>query len=180
MDNEKQIFNRGNLVELLVGHQVYGYENKIIELHPELIGKKAVIEYSYAEKFGGNNINSYSIIFQETGNSSAWKKPYELKFIEKGGEHLLDAAKKVRKELSKKHKSPSYILDLLETGEFNSESILFLFEIFGYESSFNKNGEFFMLHRDWELLHPVFTLIKKAETLEEVEFLLPGKTFKKL
>jgi hypothetical protein len=39
----------------------------------------------------------------------------------------------------------------------------------GHNTSFHKNGEFFVLFSDWAILHPVFVHIKNAKTLKEAK-----------
>lgn len=163
-----QKFKRGNLVEILVGHIGYTNEGEK-DFQPEDVGRKAIIEYSYAEKYGGNDTDSYSIIFEDTGSSMAWKRTNELRLIEEGGEHLFEEAKKKRAAISKRDTDINYILANLEEGSLSSESILLLFDLLGFESSFKRNGEFFALYSDWARLHPVFVHIKNANSLEEVQ-----------
>ena len=174
---KQQKFKRGNVCELLYGHIMYSFsdgKNEQTDMSPEDIGKKVIIEYSYAEEFGGDNTNSYSVIFMDTGSSVAWKDENQLKFIEEGGEHLFKEAQKKRDADKKQNTDLKYILDNLESGELSSESMLYLFKMLGFRSSFLTNGEFFCLFNDWAELHPVFVCIKHAESLEDAE-----KLFKK-
>jgi len=97
MINPEQKFKRGNLVEVLVGHKIWTSKYGFIDLSPNHIGRKAIIEYSYAEKYGGSDVNNYSIIFQDTGNSISWKETDQLKLIDEGGEHLIEQAKLKKK-----------------------------------------------------------------------------------
>lgn len=83
-----QKFKRGNLVKILVGHIIYRNKNGAFDLRPEDVGRLAIIDYSYAERYGGSDIDSYSIIWLDTGYSLAWKQTNELEFIDKGGDHL--------------------------------------------------------------------------------------------
>lgn len=148
---KEQMFKRGNLVEVL--------DEK---------GRKAIIEYSYAEKYGGNDVDSYSIIFLDDGNSLAWEQTSKLKFIEDGGEHLFEEAEKNRNNIEKRDTDIKYILSKLDSGNLSSTSILFLFNLLGFESSFLRNGEFYALYDDWNQLYPVFILLKNAKTIDVV------------
>ncbi|MFW6243142.1 MAG: hypothetical protein ACOC2W_03190 [bacterium] len=152
-----QKFKRGNLVLIINGE----YE-----------GKEAIIQYSYKDKYGGNDIDSYSIVFTEDGNSLAWLNTKELQLIDEGGEYLLDQIKEKRKELSKRNKNIKYILGQLENGSLNSESILHLFNLIGYESKFLDNGEFHVLYSEWISLSKLFIHIKDSKTLEDAESVL--------
>lgn len=153
----EQKFKRGNLVLIISG---------------EYKGKQAIIQYSYKDKYGGDDINSYSVVFVETGHSVAWLTTSELELVEVGGEHLLEEAKEKRKETTKRNKDIKFILGKLETGSLNSESILHLFDLIGYDSQFKKNGEFYTLHSEWAGLINLFIHIKNAKTLEEAESVL--------
>lgn len=169
---EEQKFKRGNVCELLYGHFLYSFsdgESIAQDLSPEDIGQKVIIEHSYAEEYGGDNTDSYSVIFMETGNSVAWKDEKQLKFIEEGGEHLFEEAKKKSDAREKQDTDIKYISDHLEEGNFSSTSILFLFDMLGFKSSFLRNGEFYCLFNDWANLHPVFLVIKHAESLEDAK-----------
>jgi hypothetical protein len=165
---KEQKFKRGNLVEILVGHQIHIAGEESQDISPENIGRKAIIEYSYAEKYGGNDVDSYSIIFLDDGNSLSWKHTNELKFIEDGGEHLFEEAKKNKKIRIERDTDITYILSKLDSGSLSSTSILFLFNLLGFESSFLRNGEFFVLYDDWNQLYPVFILLKNAKTIDEI------------
>ena len=166
---KEQKFKRGNLVEVLVGHQIWGSKEGVQDISPEDVGRKAIIEYSYAEKYGGSDVDSYSIIWQDTGSSLAWKRTNELKLIDEGGEYLFDEAKKNRERISEQNTDINYIVSKLDEGSLSSESILLLFDMLGHNTSFHRNGEFFVLFSDWQQLHPVFVHIKNAETLEDAK-----------
>ena len=157
----KQKFKRGNLVYIAkdLGPLMSHFTS----------GVNAIVVYSYAEQYGGENISSYSVMFLDDGNLSSWYHESQLTLVEEGGEHLFEIAQENRKKVSEKNKDISYILSQLDEGNFGSESILFLFDMLGYQSSFNRNGEFFILYRDWAELHPIFCHIKNAKNLEEAK-----------
>lgn len=170
----EQKFKRGNLVRVLVGQQVH--TNKGIEdISPEDVGREAIIEYSYAEEYGGDDINSYSIIFLDDGSSLAWKSTNELEFIDKGGSRLFKQAKGNRKKISKQNTDIKYILEHLEEDGLSSESILYLFNLIGFKSSFLKNGEFFILFSDWHKTYNWFVHIKNSKTIEEAKSIFTDK-----
>ena len=166
---KEQKFKRGNLVKVLVGHQIWSGKDGVRDISPDDVGRKAIIEHSYAEKYGGNDVDSYSIIWQDTGSSLAWKSTNELELIDKGGEHLFDEAKKNRERISEQNTDINYIVSKLDESGLSSESILFLFDMLGHNTSFHRNGEFFVLFSDWQQLHPIFVHIKNAKTLEEAQ-----------
>ena len=166
---KEQKFKRGNLVKVLVGHQIWSNKEGVTDISPKDVGRFAIIDFSYAERYGGNNVDSYSIIWCDTGESLAWKYTHELELIDEGGEYLFEQAKQNREKISKQNTDINYILSKLDEGALSSESILFLFEKLGFESSFNHNGEFFCLFNDWEKLRPAFVHIKNSKTLEEAK-----------
>lgn len=172
---KEQKFKRGNLVEVLVGHQIWSSKEGVQDISPDDVGRKAIIEYSYAEKYGGSDVDSYSIIWQDTGSSLAWKSTNELKLIDEGGEHLFEEAKKNRERISKQNTDINYIVSKLDEGSLSSESILLLFDMIGHNTSFHRNGEFFVLFSDWEQLQPVFVHIKNSETLEDAKSIFTEK-----
>lgn len=171
-----QKFKRGNLVKVLVGHQIWQTKNgetNTVDIAPENIGRNAIIEYSYSEKYGDgrqSDRNSYSIVWADNGSSEAWKDDNELEFIEEGGENLLAEAFAKREESKKANTDINQIVKTWEEkqGNVNSETILFLFDKIGFVSSFLMNGEFFALHSDWATLYPLFNTIFAAKTEQNV------------
>ena len=158
---ELQRFKRGNLVK------------------DKETGKEAVIQYSYAEKYGGDKFNDYSIIFLEDGNSSAWYGDGDLIFIDKGGDDILKVAKEKREEIRKRNTDIKYILSKLEDS-LSSESILFLFDLIGFDSQFKKKGEFYILFSEWSNMYKLFIHIKDSKTLEDAESVLTEEGKKEL
>lgn len=167
--SKKQKFKRGNLVEVLTGHQIWSSKDGVQDISPEDVGRKAIIEYSYAEKFGGSNVDDYSIIWQDTGYSLAWKRTNELKLIDEGGEYLFDEANQNRERISKQNTDINYILSVLDEGSLSNESVLLLFDLLGHRTSFITNGEYYVLYSDWMVFHPLFVHIKYAKTIEEAQ-----------
>lgn len=78
---EQQKFKKGDLVKVLTGHIAFSSQLGEIDLRPELVGKSATINYSYAEQYGGDDVNTYSICFCDTKKSIAWKKDFELESL---------------------------------------------------------------------------------------------------
>ena len=102
-----QKYQRGNLVEVLFGHPIWSSKNgktTIKDMRPEQVGKKAIIVHSYNDEYGGGNVKDYSIMFLDTGNTVAWKTENQLKFLNKGGEHLFEEAKQNRERLKENNK----------------------------------------------------------------------------
>jgi hypothetical protein len=113
----EQKFKRGNLVKVLVGHQVWSSKEGVIDIAPQNVGRKAIIDYSYAEKYGNgkpSKNNKYAIVWADTGSSEAWKDDDELELIEDGGEYLFAEAKANGEALSKAN-----IEALLKTNTYN-------------------------------------------------------------
>lgn len=178
---ETQKFKRGNLVEILFGHPITSFgdgKTETTDMSPEEVGQLAIIEYSYAEKFGGDDVDSYSVIFVETGSSIAWKQTNEMKLIDEGGEHLFGDAKKVKDKITKQNTDINHVVSNLDEGNLSSDSILMLFDMLGFKTSFLSNGEFFALYSDWAKLHPIFLHIKYAKTLKDAESVFKPKGVK--
>lgn len=164
---KEQKFKRGNLVHIAkdLGSMMNHFDND----------KDAIIVGSYADQYGGGNTKSYTVMFVETGSECSWYEEQQLTLIDDGGEHLFEKAKKNRKRISEQNTDINYIVSKLDKGSLSSESILLLFEMLGHNTSFHRNGEFFVLFSDWQQLHPVFVHIKNAETLEEVQSIFTEK-----
>jgi len=165
----KQKFKRGNLVKLLKGHTIWSMntngEHEEIEIDNNA-GRLAIIEGSYADLYWGNNRKDYSIIFLDTGGSLAWKHESELEFIEEGGEHLLKQAKETSDKLHKINTDLKWIKDNFNNNYeegLSSGTILYLFDKIGFDSSFNRNGEFYILFSNWEERKSIFELLFKGD-----------------
>lgn len=173
----EQKFKRGNLVKVLVGHQIWSREKgetKTIDISPDDVGKTALIEYSYNDKYGGGNVNDYSIMWTDTGSTVAWKSTNELELIDEGGEHLFAECLAKREAISKSNTDINQIVEnwMAKEGKLSSETILFLFDKIGYKSSFLRNGEFYALFADWGDLYPLFDMIMTAKIEQDVTGIL--------
>lgn len=159
--NKEQKFKRGNLVHIAkdLGSMMNHFEND----------KDAIIVGSYADQFGGDETTKYTVMFLDTGDRCSWYQEWQLTLIDEGGEHLFEEAIKNRERISKQNTDINYIAKHLEEGNLSGESILLLFEMLDYNTSFYDNGEFFILFSEWEQLHPIFVHIKNAESLEDAQ-----------
>ncbi len=155
--NTLQKFKRGTIVKLLSAPTAWmTTENGTtqFDMFPEYAGRIAVIEYSYAEKYGENgpqSWNQYSVIFTEDGNSLAWREAKHLEFIAEGGEDEITKALEKRADRHRKNTDLGYIVENWSNPGFNlnSATILFLFSKIGIKSSFSANGEFSAIHSEW-------------------------------
>ena len=156
----KQKFKRGNLVHIAknLGSMMSHFEND----------KDVIVVGSYADQYGGSNTKSYTVMFED-GNTSSWYEESQLTLISEGGEHLFEEAKKRKEKISKQNTDFDFIVTEIDKGSVSSETILFLFGKFGFETSFHRNGEFYVLYSDWSELQPIFKYIKNAENLEDAK-----------
>ena len=170
----EQKFKRGNLVKVLVGHQIWSNKEGTKDISLDDVGKTALIEYSYNDKYGGGNVNDYSIMWTDTGSTVAWKSTNELELIDEGGEHLFDECLAKREAISKANTDIKQIVEnwVAKKGKLSSETILFLFDKIGYKSSFLRNGEFYALFADWGDLYPLFDVIMTAKIEQDVTGIL--------
>lgn len=166
----QQKFKRGNKVKILFGHPIWGGKEGISDMCPQEVGQEALIIGSYADQFGGNDREIYTIIFCETGDEESWKSEKQLEFIDEGGEHLIAEAKAKRELISKNNTDLTQIVKTWEEkkGRLSSETIVFLFGKVGFESAFHRNGEFYILFLDWIELHPLFDVIMTAKIEQDV------------
>lgn len=146
------MFKRGNVVKLK-----YGFRGEPLEENSNNI---RVIEYSYAEKYGGKITDDYCLIDPETGCSSAWWDEDKLEFVEEGGIEKIEECYKNKEKYIAKCESIDYIKEcILNKIPLNSISILELFKKIEYDSGFNRNGEYFTLFSDWNHFKPIFICI---------------------
>ena len=141
--------------------------------------KEAIIVGSYADKYGGSNRKDYTIMFCETGSTMSWMHESQLQFVEDGGEFLFEQAKVNHDRILKQNLDIDFIKENLNGG-LSSDSILFLFDMIGFKSAFLRNGEYYVLMVDWQILKPVFQHIKNAETIKDAESIITGDGLKVL
>ena len=161
---KEQKFKRGNLVHIAknLGSMMSHFDND----------KDAIVMGSYADQFGGTDTDSYTVMFVEDGNECSWYYESQLTLIDEGGEHLIEEANKAKERILKQDTDIKYIVSKLDDGNLSSESILLLFDMLGHDTSFHKNGEFFILFSEWRMLCPLFVHIKNANSLDEAQSVL--------
>jgi len=160
---KEQKFKRGDIVKRNVGHIIWQSKPNEegvdwIDIEPESANKEAVIEYSYFEKFGGDDSdkNKYSIIMLDTGGSSAWHS--DLTFVREGGEGIWNEIAETEKKRKARNTDWVFIIEQLmfNGGRLSSESVLFLFEKIGHRYKFFQNGEYYYLTSEWAHFYPLF------------------------
>jgi len=169
----EQKFKRGNLVRKLVGHKIWTPEEGEIDISSQNVGRKAIIEYSYAEKYRNGQpeeVNSYRILWQDTGHSEAWSSDFELEFLEEGGEHLLVEAKKKREQIKKSDTDLNQIIEtwVEKEGNLAGDTVEFLFDKIGYKSASEANGEYYILQQEWVNFYSFFNLIMTSSNVEDI------------
>lgn len=155
----KQKFKRGNLVRI--------NEELDSSMSHFPCGRDAIIIGSYADKCGGGNTGSYTLMFPDTGGQVSWYREDQLTLIDEGGEHLIEEAKMVSDRIYKEKTDIAFLASGIDSGELSSDSILFLFDMLGFDSESNRNGEYFALFFEWTKLQPAFLHIKNSKSLEE-------------
>lgn len=129
------------------------------------IGKLYVIEYSYGEKYGdGKNDGEYLIISMEDGSSSAWWNNSQLEFVEEGNKNLISDLRKKHKDQDKIYADLMWIKSNWNEGRIPTTSVLSLFKAIDFNSSFFRNGEYFILQQDWFNLSPIFICLFNQDT----------------
>ena len=114
-----------------------------------------IIEYSYGEKYGNGSVyGGYSIRSLVSGGGSAWWDEDKLIFIREGTEEDLRHAENMYDENVMLHKDLTWIAN--NWPSISTCSILELFKEIGYDSGFERHGEFYLLHMDWVRLSHIF------------------------
>ena len=114
---------------------------------------------------------SYEVAFLEEGDTLAWIEEPHITFVGDGGEHLFTQAEENRKKASARNTSREYLSEMIDSDVFNSESVLYLFKIAGFQSRFLRSGEFFHLWDEWRVLHHVFGVVKCADSTEQAKMI---------
>lgn len=91
---KKQKFKRGNLVHVAkdLGQSMSHFRNDT----------DAIIIGSYADLFGGDGYDRYTIMFLDNGEQCAWYWEDQLTLIDEGGKHLFDIAAENKKNFPKR------------------------------------------------------------------------------
>lgn len=151
-------FKPGNIVKM-----IDTYWHGSLNESREDIGKLFVIEYSYGERFGnGKCYGGYSILSMENGSSSSWCDDSQLEFVEDGSVDLIYELKRKYEEITNQTKDIKWIKEHFSES-LPTDSILTLFHKIGYESAFERNGEFYCLTMDWLSFYPAFLLLFDKE-----------------
>ena len=108
---------------------------------------------------------SYSIIRIDGGSSSSWWHDDQLEFVEHGGEKALNEVKQKMEELERRNHNLEWISQ--NYPNIPATSWLELFYEIGYDSSFNRNGEYFVLGEDIRAISPIFSAIFDGKEKEE-------------
>ena len=146
----KQKFHRGNLVRIAddLGLSRSHFKS----------GCNVIIEGSYADRYGGHDIDSYSVIFPEDGNSCAWYHEDQLTLIDTGGESLIEQAKENKLKLNV-HK----VLLRNDLSNLGHSEILDCLFLIGYYCP----DELCMIFDAWREWNSKFDHIRKSKSLEE-------------
>ena len=151
-------FKPGNIVKMIDTY----WHGSLNESRKD-IGKLFVIEYCYGEKYGnGKCYGGYSILSMENGSSSSWWDDSQLEFVEDGSVDLIEELKMKYKELTNQQKDIKWIKEHFSES-LPTDSILTLFHKIGYESAFERYGDFYCLVKDWLSFYPVFLLLFDKE-----------------
>lgn len=151
-------FKPGNIVKM-----IDTYWHGSLNESREDIGKLFVIEYSYGERFGnGKCYGGYSILSMEEGYSSSWWDDSQLEFVEDGSVDLIYELKRKYKEITNQQKDLKWIKEHFSES-LPTDSILTLFHKIGYESAFERNGEFYCLTMDWLSFYAAFLFLFDKE-----------------
>ena len=122
------------------------------------------------ECYGGE----YYIVSLEDGAGSAWWSESQLEFVRKGTlKDLIDLIKanKIHKKDKKQQKNLMYIKENYNNF-ISADAVVYLFKKIGYDSSFNHNGEYYILEQEWLKFKPLFDAIfcnDEIETDKQVE-----------
>lgn len=120
-------------------------------------GKEVILWKTYAQQYGGDDNTSWTVRYLDTGSSMSWVVPKEEDFIRHEDESIFDKLDRLRDEITERNSDLSYIKDvILNDRPISSTSVLKLFSMVGFDSSFNRNGEYFILWGNFYSLRPCF------------------------
>lgn len=108
---------------------------------------------------------AYSVIGMDGTGGGAWFHDSDLEFVRHGSRTDLDEANQKKDEIGTLQANLSWIRENWESlkSGISANSILALFHEVGYSSSFEKNGEYFVLQDDWVGLFPIFDAVMRGD-----------------
>ena len=138
---------------------------------------ECVLDYTWMMVYGGkpNNTNGdWNVLFLDDGSSLAWVDPDTMTFVRHGTITDLENTKQTKIKTKERNSDLKYIKDCLlsQEKELSSISVLKLFEEICFDTSFNRNGEYYVLQQDFCHFHPIFKAIfdqDKAKMFEEIK-----------
>lgn len=132
-------------------------------------GCNAIVEYSYLEKYGPGGDNTYSLHIENVG-SSAWYYAHQLTFIRHDPELLVEW-KKAKEEQKKKHTDIKWIHANWSTikEKTPTSTMLTCFSFIGFDTSFHRNGEYFVLVDDWRMAFPFINRLMEAKAVDDMK-----------
>lgn len=160
------MLKRGNIVKFKCGF--HGDKNDPVT------GKLGIIQFSYGERYGNGKIyGGYSVLYKETGISSAWWDEDKLEFVSEGSEDEITKCEEIYIATQKKYTDLNYIKEEIIKGnlKLSSTSILTLFHEIGYDSAFNRNGEYYILFDEWSYIYPIFVAVFNKEYDKTIKIL---------
>jgi hypothetical protein len=125
----------------------------------KLRGKTVIIDKGTGS-FSVREINGYG--------GWAWVPSDELEFVRHGTKEDIETVKKNEDEVHRRLSDLYWIRDNWDSFKdgISGTSMLALFNAIGYQSPFERNGEYFVLYEDWIALRPIFNAIM-SHNLEE-------------
>lgn len=149
----------------------------IVTIKRENKMRDCILDCTWMMEFGGepnNTKGDWNVLFLDNGSSLAWVDPDTMTFIRHGTINDLEDAKQTKRKTKEKHSDLKYIKDCFCNQEegLSSVSVLKLFKEISHDTSFNHNGEYYVLQQDFFHFYPIFEAIfnqDKIKMLEEVK-----------
>jgi hypothetical protein len=161
--NKKQIFRRGDLVK--IAPLPPG------SIHEDTHGQDGIVIASYAQKYGGGDrgYKQYTLFLKDHGEVS-WYDEGELTFV-RNDPVLLQKWKRADLEQAKKNSDLKWIHRNWRKIQKSTSSttVLTLLEFIGFQTSFHRNGEFFVLFNDWRMMFPFVDKLMTAKVVEDLK-----------
>lgn len=137
-------------------------------------GCEAIIDYSYAERYGGDDRDSYAVIFPETGNRVSWYQGGELTFIRHVGQAAIDRimAERIIRETSET--SLPWIVTNWNSirDQVPGATMIELMKRIGIDNPWGNQGEGMEFFKNMKITHLILDPVLKSGDLQRVEAFL--------
>lgn len=132
----------------------------------------AIVIATYAQQFGGNNVDSYTLLFEDEGRVS-WYHEAQLTFIKHVGQEGIKAWTDAIKERAENESALPYIVanwkSFKKDGKYPSASLCELLRMVGVTNPWGSSGEGVNLYNNYNQIIRIFDEVISGGDVAKVQ-----------